>query len=130
MSINELFYEAISVAAGTTKVSYPNIEFDKSVISEYYQVICLPQTKFGIGCASFNRQNGFCQVSCYIENNNSEEKAIDMAEVIISAFPRGTRLESGDIRVNIDQPAYYTGGITTSDGWFFVPVTIPFNVLT
>ena len=130
MSINNLFYEAVSSASGLTQVSYPNLKFDKSVISEYYQVICLPQTKFGIGCASFNRQNGFCQVSCFITYNRNEKHAIDLAETIIAAFPRGTRLSDGSITVNVDQPPYYTGGITTDDGWFFIPVTIPFNVLT
>lgn len=128
-TINSIFYEHVLSAAGSTKVSFPNVQFDKTVINEYYSVICLPQKTLGVGISELDRQNGFCQVSCYVRSNVGEINAIDMANVIIDAFPRNSILVSGTTKIRIDKPPYYSGGLQTEDGWYMIPVTIPFTVL-
>lgn len=127
MSINEIFYNYIESLGLNQDILYPNLDFIPDI--DYYKIDCLMSNKIGLGISELDRQNGFCQVSCYIRDGTGEIKAINMADKIIAAFPRGTRLTDGDLIVRIDSPAYYKSGINTGDGWFMMPVTIPFTVL-
>lgn len=128
MSINEIFYNYIESLGLQQDILYPNIDFIPDM--DYYKVDCFMSNKIGLGISELDRQNGFCQVSCFIRDGTGEIKAINMADRIIAAFPRGTRLTDGELIVRIDSPAYYKSGINTGDGWFMMPVTIPFTVLT
>ena len=128
MSINEIFYNYIESLGFQHNILYPNIDFIPDI--DYYKIDCLLSNKIGLGISELDRQNGFCQVSCFIRDGTGEIKAINMADKIIAAFPRGTRLTDGELIVRIDSPAYYKSGINSGDGWFMMPVTIPFTVLT
>lgn len=128
MSINEIFYNYIESLGLEQDILYPNLDFIPDI--DYYKIDCLFSNKIGLGISELDRQNGFCQVSCFIRDGTGEIKAINMADIIIAAFPRGTRLTDGELIVRIDSPAYYKSGINTGDGWFMMPVTIPFTVLT
>lgn len=127
-SINEIFYQYIETLGLAQDIVYPNL--DKNPDIDYYKIDCLLSNKVGLGVSELDRQKGFCQVSCFIRDGTGEIKAIEMAQTILDAFPRSKRLTDGSLIVRIDQPAYYSTGINTGNGWFMVPVTIPFTVLT
>lgn len=129
-SVNSLFFDAVKTAAGITKVALPNIPFDPSALESYYQVFIIPAMKRAKGISSYNEQRGICQVSCFVKNKVGEINAVDMAETMIAAFPRGTKLTSGTLKVEINFPAYYGQGLTNNNMWYMVPVTIPYMVLT
>lgn len=128
-SVNSLFLDAVKIAAGAVPVALPNIPFTPTT-ETYYQVFIVPSTKKAVGINSTNVQGGFCQVSCWIKEKIGEIKAITMAENIIAAFPRGTKLTDNSLKVEVIQPAYYSQGLTNNNGWYMVPVTIPYIVLT
>lgn len=128
-SVNSLFLDAVNKAAGAVPVALPNIPFTPTT-ETYYQVFIVPATKKAVGINSINVQGGFCQVSCWIKEKVGEIKAITMAENIIAAFPRGTKLTDNSLKVEVIQPAYYSQGLTNNNGWYMVPVTIPYIVLT
>ena len=128
MSINEIFYNYIESLGLQHNILYPNIDFIPDI--DYYKIDCLLSNKIGLGISELDRQNGFCQVSCFIRDGTGEIRAINMADKIIAAFPRGKRLTDGELIVRIDSPAYYKNGLNTGNGWYMLPVTIPFTVLT
>lgn len=128
ISINEIFYDAVISAANGTQCVFPNVDIIPDV--EYYKIDCLLSNKFGVGVSELDRQNGFCQISSFIRDGTGEIKAITMAQKMIDAFPRNTRLSGGGLIVRIDSPPYYSNGMNTGNGWFMIPVTIPFTVLT
>lgn len=129
-TVNSLFFDAVKIAAGSVKVAFPNLPFDPSLLTSYYQVFIVPGRKVAVGIKEMNSQNGFCQVSCFIKDEVGENRAIAMAETIIAAFPRGRKLINGSLKVEINQPAYYTNGLTSNNSWYMVPVTIPYTVLS
>lgn len=128
MSEYDLFFNAVKVAAGSTPVAYPNVAYSGDV--DYYKVDLMPGGKIGMGVAheSSNMQTGMCQVSCYVRENVGEIKAVEFADVIILAFPKGTELKD-TITVSIDAPAYKSPGLAT-DGWYMIPVTIPYHIIS
>ena len=127
-SINEIFYNYIESLGLNQDIVYPNIDLIPNM--DYYKVDCLMSNKMGLGISELDRQNGFCQVSCFVRDGTGEIKAISMANKIIEAFPRSTRITDGELIVRIDSPPYYKNGINQGNGWFMLPVTIPFTVLT
>ena len=129
-SVNSLFIDAVKLAANGTPVALPNIKFDPTGLQAYYQVWIIPARKEAVGISSTDVQNGFCQVSCFVLADVGEIKAVNMAETIIRAFPRNTKLKSNDLTVEINKPAYYTNGLTSNKSWYMVPVTIPYVVIT
>lgn len=129
-SVNELFFKAVKVAASGVPVAMPNIKFDPTGLDKYYQIFIVPARKVAVGLSDTDAQTGFCQVSCFVKTDVGEIKVLNMAESIISAFPRGTRLTDNVLKVEINQPSYYSQGLTNNNGWYMVPVTIPYIVLT
>ena len=129
-SVNSIFIDAVKLAANGTPVALPNIKFDPIGLQAYYQLWIIPARKEAVGISSTDVQNGFCQVSCFVLADVGEIKAISMAEKIIRAFPRNTKLREGDLTIEINKPAYYSQGLTNNNGWYMVPVTIPYIVIT
>lgn len=125
MSVNSLFFDAVKAAATTTPVAFPNISYTAN--TEYYRVFVVPAQKEGVGVSKVSSQNGFCQVSCFVRDGEGEIKAIALAEKIIASFPMGTKLKSESITIEINKPAYYSGGMNTNNGWYMIPVTIPYT---
>lgn len=124
MTEHELFFQAVSVAAGSVSVAYPNIPYSGD--DPYYTVSILPAGAIPIDLKTESYQSGICQVSCYIRDGIGEIKALEMAQTILNAFPRLTKLEGDGIAVHIKNPAWISPGISV-DGWYFIPVSIPYH---
>lgn len=144
MSENEAIYKAVKAAAGDFPVAYPNSGYPKEgqpADIPYYKVDILPasENSLGLSFSSATRQLGIIQVSCYIRDGKGDIPAVEMADQIIAAFPRGTVLEDGGVSVRIEDKAYKSQGFsaTTSNvggekvngGWFMIPVTIPYIII-
>ena len=140
-----LIYEAVENAAGPIPVAFPNRKYPEDGQPgdvPFYAVSIISTSKTGLGVAhnSTNRQMGMIQVSCYVRDDKGEIKAVEMADNIADAFPRGTRLIGTELTVKIDQPPYKTQGFSASTrlqngikiqgGWYMIPVTIPYYIYT
>ena len=88
----------------------------------------MPARAAPLGIRESSRQRGICQVSCSVRENIGEIAALEMAKIILDAFPRLTVLGSGELIVRIDDPAYVSGGIQ-SEGWYMIPVSIPYYII-
>ena len=128
MSEYELFFDAVTTAAAGTPIAFPNVAYAGE--EPYYRVFIMPSEKRGLGVAfiSSDRQRGFCQVSCYVRDGAGEIQAVTLADKIKDAFPKGTKL-TDTITVQIDDPAYSSPGLAT-DGWYMIPVTIPYYIIS
>ena len=106
----ELLYNAVSVAAAGIPVALPNKDFEppSNSDSKYYDAKVLPAQKIGLGIpfSSSDRQDGILQVLSYVRDDQGEYPADILAEQIITAFPKGTKLTDGTITVQIDSPPY------------------------
>jgi len=127
-TVNSIFFDAVKVAAGSVKVALPNIYFDPGLLDSYYGILVALGRKSAVDLVKINKQGGFAQVSCYVREKVGEIKAVTMAETMIAAFPRNTKFKATDFVIDLVQPAYYSQGLTTNNGWYMVPVTIPYIV--
>lgn len=130
-SVNSLFFDAVLTAASPIDVDMPNVGFNPEQLERYYKVIVVPGKSVAFDLDRTNKQGGFVQVSCYVKERVGEIKAVAMAEQIIAAFPRNTKMDGTDsngvkFMVNMIDPPYYSKGINTNNGWYMVPVTIPY----
>ena len=127
MTVNTLFFEAVSLAANGTPVAYPNVPYDGN--EPYFSVDIMPTKAFAMGIANTNRQGGICQVSCFIRDGIGEIQALAMAKTIIDAFGRGTVLSDGTTTVRIDDPVWASAGLQNGSGWYMIPVSIPYYII-
>lgn len=127
MTVNTLFFEAVSLAANGTPVAYPNVSYDGD--EAYYSVAIMPTRAFELGIDDTNIQGGICQVSCFIRDGIGELSALAMAKTIIDSFIRGTVLSDGETTVRIDKPAWASAGLQTTTGWYMIPVSIPYYTI-
>jgi hypothetical protein len=125
-TVNSLFFDAVLTAASPDNVAMPNVGFDPGTLEKYYEIFIVPGRSAAVDMDSLNEQRGFCQVSCFVKEKVGEIKAVTMANKIIAAFPRNTRFKDTAFRIDIVQPAYYSQGLNTDNGWYMVPVTIPY----
>ena len=104
----------------------PNVNFDPELLEKYYDVFVVPGKSVAVDMDSLDKQGGFCQVPCFVKEKVGEIKAVEMAKQIIAAFPRNTKFRDDAFVVSLIQPAYYSQGMQTDNGWYMVPVTIPY----
>lgn len=127
-TVNSMFFDAVLAAASPIDVDMPNVGFNPELLEKYYKVFISPGKSVAVDMDKLNEQGGFCQVSCFVKEKVGEIKAVEMAKQIIDAFPRNTKFKDDAFRVSLVQPAYYSQGMQTNNGWYMVPVTIPYIV--
>lgn len=129
MKQNELMqavYTYLDGLAGLPDVKYPNIEYDEPQ-AEYLNVFisnAKPQT---LGIARISWYGGFIQIDCVVEHGRGELVASNNAQLVMDYFPIGTTLTNGSTTIRVDDTPYASAGIMRDDGWYSIPVTIPYN---
>ena len=73
----------------------------------------------------FKRERGIFQVNLHYPEFVGSGTSTARAELIKTLFKRGTTMNSGTLRVMIDRSPYTSQGLN-SDGFFVLPVSIPF----
>ena len=127
-SVNSIFFEALETCLAPDKVAMPNCKFDPGQLEKYYEVFIVPGVPRPLDFGTHNFENGFCQVSCFVKENVGEIKAVEMALKVIDAFPRNKKFEDTAFQISLIKPAYYSKGMYVNNGWYVVPVTIPYTV--
>lgn len=112
--------ESLVLPAGVS-VFYPNI----GTIIPTYNFIrpdVLPASTAPVDLVSSDRETGLFQVSIYVKKGLGEIVSADIAQVILTGFPRNLALTG----VRIDRPG--SVGPSFYDGnWQVTPVTIPYS---
>jgi hypothetical protein len=132
MKQNELLlavYNYLETIVGIPDVNYPNIEYTTPT-TDHLNVFVLNNEPQTIGLASIVWYNGLIQIDSVIEQGKGEIKAAVNAQAVMDAFPIGTILTNGTTSIRIDQSPYASAGVVRDDGWYFIPITIPYNMVS
>lgn len=127
-TVNSIFFDAVLAAASPDTVAMPNVEFNPEQLEKYYEVYVLPGNVTPFDLCGHYVQPGICQISCFVKEKVGEIKAVEMAQKIVAAFPQNTRFKDDAFQINTSSNAYYSKGANTKNGWYVVPVTIPYTV--
>lgn len=112
--------ESLVLPAGVT-VFYPNIGTTMPLYN-FVSPAVLPATTAPIDLVNSDRETGLLQVSVYVKKGLGEIVSADIAQVILTGFPRNLALSG----VRIDRPGSI--GPSFYDGnWQVTPVTIPYQ---
>ena len=131
MKQNELLlavYNYMETIADIPDINYPNIEYE-TPSGDHLNVSVMNATPSTTGIARIVWYSGFIQVDVVTEHGKGEVKSAVIAQKIIDAFTIGTVLTNGTTSIRVDDAPYASAGITREDGWYFIPVTIPYNSL-
>ena len=129
MKQNELLlavYNYMETIVGIPDINYPNIEYTTPA-GDHLNIFVMNGTPDTIGIARIIWYSGFIQIDSVVEHGKGEVKAAVNAQKVIDAFPVGTVLSEGTTSVRIDDAPYASAGIVRDDGWYSIPITIPYN---
>ena len=73
----------------------------------------------------FKRERGILQVNLYFPEFVGSGASEARSELIKTLFKRGTTMQQGQIRVQV-YASPYTGPAMNSEGFFMLPVSVPF----
>ena len=129
MKQNELLlavYNYMETIIGIPDINYPNIEYPIPT-GDHLNIFVMNGAPDTIGIARIIWYSGFIQIDSVVEHGKGEIKAAANAQSVIDAFPIGTTLSNGTTSVRIDDAPYASAGIVRDDGWYSIPITIPYN---
>ena len=130
MSISQItlaVYERI--AADTTLPTvriYPNINAATPSGSDVWiAVFMLPAatTKPTLGHGDYYRESGIVQISIYTKAGQGEIKGKLVVDDIRALFPVGLKIGS----LEFNQPLSVATGFNDGNGWYQIPVSIPYT---
>lgn len=107
-------------------ISYPNVDYDGD--KPYMKIDIIPAQTQSLGFSSIDRWSGICQASVVVDASLGAITVSDYVDSIIEAFPRPTRISSGDTSVKIDVTGWSSPAIQGTDG-YMIPVSIPYLIL-
>jgi hypothetical protein len=84
---------------------------------------------FGLGDGNAEQHQGILQVDVFGKDNSGTEILLQKAEQVKALYPRGTVLEHGGVRVKIQQAPSILQAFP-ANGWYQIPVSIPYRVIT
>ena len=131
MKQNELLkavFTYLETIVGIPDINYPNIEYNTPT-TDHLNVFVLNNTPQTIGLSRIAWYEGIIQIDSVVEHGKGEIKAATNAQAVIDAFAVGTILTNGTTSIRIDSTPYASAGIMRDDGWYFIPVTIPYNMV-
>lgn len=117
---------ANSLVAGTMKIAFENVPFTPVQRTAYIELRLIPgRTQNPTMGDQFKRETGILQLTMMYPVGEGPANAHTKAEEVRALFPRGLTLTNGSVRVIIDEHPYI-GPQINDDGWYRLPVSIPF----
>lgn len=120
------FFNTLDVA-NVAPGAWPNVPYEGS--TPYVRFHALPAGVESIGLSGIDHRVGVVQVDCVVDAGVGIIEASILADQIIALFPRNTRLVSGSTTVLINKASAMGPGMQEPDH-YFIPVTIPYEVIT
>ena len=121
-------FNYLETIADIPDINYPNIEY-ATPTTDHLNVFVMNAEPNTIGIARIVWYGGLIQIDSVVEHGRGEVRAATNAQAVIDAFPIGTTLTNGSTSIRIDDAPYASSGIVRDDGWYFIPITIPYNSL-
>ena len=124
-----LFDKLEAIKATLPTIYYPNSTHKNKPnppAGEHIRVNVLPVGTQPIGIATTNQITGILQCSVYVKDGTGTIRASQIADLILSAFARNTLLSNN---VRIDKQGSVNSGFSV-DGWYHLPVSIPYQQIT
>lgn len=130
--IKESFYEAVLAASftGDPDIYLANTEDSRlpsPAKSNHFRLFVLPSETRTVGVREIDQEVGFLQVSIFIEKGSNDLDGSDLAQEVLSLFPRNTELTlAGNTVARIDE----AGSVNASffeNAFQITPVTIPYQ---
>ena len=107
--------------------AWPNVPYDGE--TPYVRYHSLPAGVESIGLSGIDFRTGLVQVDCVVDAGVGMIAASTLADEVIAAFPRNTKLVSGSTTVMINQACFVGPGMQEPDH-YFIPISIPYEVIT
>lgn len=111
-------------------ISFPNVEFTEPEVSKnskWLRLTMLPAetASFGLGHNNSNQHFGLVQISVFMGLGISEYAMLVFADDIVSAFKRGTVIDTEDFRIKINTTPFRLPMLLDTN-WAMLPVRIPY----
>jgi hypothetical protein len=126
-AIHKAVFTKLAATSGLPQLVYPNIS-TATPTGNHLRVFILPATTESIGLKDIDWARGIIQISVYCKDGVGAITATDIADTVIGLFPRGTIMTNSGLSIRVDATGY-AGQAITGEGWYQVPVSIPYNVL-
>lgn len=102
-------------------VAWPNVDFNPT--EDYLRVNYLGSRSEAYTYGQ-DRIPITLQIDCVVREGVGANVAAGMADAVRAVFARGETFTSGGVTVRVDREPYVSGSIL-SNGWYFLPVSIP-----
>lgn len=127
-NITIAIFEHISNAALSFDIYYPNIN-KETPTEEHVVISIIPNETLSLGVSSLNQARGLINILIKTKENIGAIRANQIADYLLTLFERNTTLTSGGTKVRIDRAGWVNPPLGNIDGWYVLPVTIPYNSL-
>lgn len=107
-------------------IYYPNIDGEPN--EDHIIVSILFGNTNTVGLNSTNQNKGIINVLVRVETGKGQIRAMQIADDVLALFQRNTVLTSNDVTVRIDLQGYVSPPLP-NNGWYTVPVSIPYNII-
>jgi hypothetical protein len=114
------YAESIS---GLPDIFYPNVN-QGTIPSEYLKINVMPVPTATIGVKTVKIRSGLIQITVVTKDNIGELRAATIAQLVMTAFARGTTLSDG---TRISKEPYASAGFNDGKGHYHMPVTIQYE---
>lgn len=121
--ITNSVFEHLTNVGGLPAIFFSNTN-DQPPAGEHIRPKILPNSTRTIGTADLDQEVGLIQISVYVKKGKGDERAAEIADAILAAFPRN--LELTGLRIDLAGSA---AGSFLVDGWQVTPTTIPYQNL-
>lgn len=105
-------------------VQSENVHFDRDALTQYLRADYL-EARSGQDTFGSDRVPSILQVRVYVKNDTGTRSPL--VQMILDTFPKNTKLTSADASIRVDR-APTVGPSISDNGWYYVPVTIPYEV--
>lgn len=124
--IRALLEQALNAASSGVETAYENVPYSPKVGTPYQRATLLPaQTDNPTMGDGFKRERGVLQILLNYPLKAGPSAAATRAEVLRTAFKRGTTFTSGVVRVVIDSSPSIAPSLP-GDAWYVLPVSVSY----
>ena len=125
-NINIAIFERINNAVGIPSVYYPNVNAETPT-DEHIIVSIISNETLAVGISETDQARGLISIIIKTKENIGSIRANQIADDLLTLFARNTTLTSGGTKVRIDRSGWTNPPLGNMDGWYVLPLTIPYN---